>query len=216
MRILVVEDEQVLAGLLADGLRRHAMAVDVAHDGAAALERLAVHEYDVLVLDRDIPEVHGDDVCRQVVSSGKGTRILMLTASGTVKQRVEGLGLGADDYLTKPFAYAELLARVQALGRRHAVTLPPVLEQAGITLDGPRREAYRDGRHLPLSRKEFAVLEVLMQARGTVVATEELLERAWDENTDPFTTVVKVTISKLRAKLGEPAVITTVSGGYRL
>ncbi|NUT53314.1 MAG: response regulator transcription factor, partial [Saccharothrix sp.] len=162
------------------------------------------------------PEVHGDDVCRDVVRGGTATRILMLTAAGTVKQRVEGLGLGADDYLAKPFAYAELVARVQALGRRRAMALPPVLERAGITLDGPRRQAYREGRYLPLSRKEFAVLEVLMQAHGTVVTTEELLERAWDENTDPFTTVVKVTISKLRAKLGAPAVITTVPGGYRL
>ncbi|WP_027945235.1 response regulator transcription factor [Amycolatopsis taiwanensis] len=216
MRVLVVEDEQVLAGLVADGLRRHGMAVDIAYDGAAALERLAADDYDVLVLDRDLPEVHGDDVCRQVVAKGAAVRILMLTASGAVNQRVQGLGLGADDYLAKPFAYAELVARVQALGRRQAVALPPVLECYGITLDGPRRQAFRDSRYLALSRKEFAVLEVLMQARGAVVTTEELLERAWDENTDPFTTVVKVTISKLRAKLGEPSVITTVPGGYRL
>jgi len=216
MRILVAEDEQVLADLLADGLRRNAMAVDVAYDGAAALERLAVNDYDVLVLDRDLPEVHGDEVCRELVRTGATVRVLMLTASGTVNERVAGLGLGADDYLTKPFAFAELVARVQALGRRSVPPLPPVLRHSDITLDGPRRQAFRDGRYLPLSRKEFAVLEVLMRARGAVVTAEDLLERAWDENTDPFTTVVKVTMSKLRAKLGDPAVIITVPGGYRL
>jgi DNA-binding response OmpR family regulator len=216
MRILVAEDEPVLADLLADGLRRQAMAVDVANDGAAALERLGIHDYDVLVLDRDLPRVHGDEVCRELVRSGSAVRILMLTAAGAVNDRVTGLGLGADDYLTKPFAFAELLARVQALGRRRARPLPPVLERGGITLDGPSRQAYRNGRYLPLSRKEYAVLEVLMRAQGAVVSAEELLERAWDENTDPFTTVVKVTISKLRAKLGNPPVVVTVPGGYRL
>jgi DNA-binding response OmpR family regulator len=216
MRILVAEDEQVLADLLADGLRRNAMAVDVVYDGAAALERLAVTDYDVLVLDRDLPEVHGDEVCRELVRTGATVRVLMLTASGTVNERVAGLGLGADDYLTKPFAFAELVARVQALGRRSVPPLPPVLQHADITLDGPRRQAFRDGRYLPLSRKEFAVLEVLMRAQGAVVTAEDLLERAWDEHTDPFTTVVKVTMSKLRAKLGEPHVIITVPGGYQL
>jgi DNA-binding response OmpR family regulator len=216
MRILVAEDEQVLADLLADGLRRNAMAVDVAYDGAAALERLAVNDYDVLVLDRDLPEVHGDEVCRELVRTGATVRVLMLTASGTVNERVAGLGLGADDYLTKPFAFAELVARVQALGRRSVPPLPPVLQHSDLTLDGPRRQAFRDGRYLPLSRKEFAVLEVLMRAQGAVVTAEDLLERAWDENTDPFTTVVKVTMSKLRAKLGDPTVIITVPGGYRL
>jgi len=216
MRILVAEDERVLADLLADGLRRHAMAVDVAYDGAAALARLAVNDYDVLVLDRDLPEVHGDQVCRELVRTGAAVRILMLTAAGAVSDRVAGLGLGADDYLPKPFAYTELLARVQALGRRRNPPLPPTIERAGITLDAPRRQAFRDGRYLPLSRKEYAVLEVLMRARGAVVTAEELLERAWDEHTDPFTTVVKVTVSKLRAKLGEPPVIATVAGGYQL
>ncbi|GAA2096697.1 response regulator transcription factor [Actinomadura alba] len=216
MRILVAEDERVLADLVADGLRRHAMAVDVVHDGAAALERLAVNDYDVLVLDRDLPLVHGDQVCRELAQNGADVRILMLTAAGAVSERVAGLGLGADDYLAKPFAYAELLARVQALGRRRAPALPPVLERNGIVLDAPRRQASRDGRFVPLSRKEYAVLEVLMRAQGAVVTAEELLERAWDEHTDPFTTVVKVTMSKLRAKLGEPPVITTVQGGYRL
>jgi DNA-binding response OmpR family regulator len=216
MRILVAEDEKVLADLVADGLRRHAMAVDVAYDGEAALARLAVNDYDVLVLDRDLPEVHGDEVCRELAQTGAAVRILMLTAAGAVSDRVTGLALGADDYLPKPFAYAELVARVQALGRRRNPPLPPTIERAGITLDGPRRQAYRDGRYLPLSRKEFAVLEVLMRARGAVVTSEELLERAWDEHTDPFTTVVKVTVWKLRAKLGEPSMVVTVPGGYRL
>ncbi|MBC6458618.1 response regulator transcription factor [Actinomadura sp. HBU206391] len=216
MRILVAEDERVLAGLVADGLRRHAMAVDVVHDGAAALERLGVNDYDVLVLDRDLPLVHGDQVCRELAQNGADVRILMLTAAGAVSERVAGLGLGADDYLPKPFAYAELLARVQALGRRRAPALPPVLERNGIVLDAPHRQVSRNGRFLPLSRKEYAVLEVLMRAQGAVVTAEQLLERAWDEHTDPFTTVVKVTMSKLRAKLGEPPVIMTVQGGYRL
>jgi DNA-binding response OmpR family regulator len=217
MRILVAEDEKDMADLVADGLRRHAMAVDVVHDGAAALERLAVHDYDVLVLDRDLPEVHGDEVCHELVQSGASVRILMLTAAGTISERVAGLDLGADDYLPKPFAYAELLARVQALGRRRTAPLPPVLQRYDIVLDSPRMQAYRDGRYLPLTRKEYAVLDVLMRAQGAIVSTEELLERAWDEHTDPFTTVVKATVSKLRAKLGDPPVIVTVQGGgYRL
>ncbi|MDN3352641.1 response regulator transcription factor [Actinomadura sp. DC4] len=217
MRVLVAEDERALAELIAEGLRRHAMAVDVAYDGAAALERVAVNDYDVLVLDRDLPEVHGDDVCRALAESGADVRILMLTASGAVHERVQGLDLGADDYLPKPFEYAELLARVRALGRRSRPPLPPVLRRSGVVVDAPRRQAFRDGRYLPLSRKEYAVLEVLMRAQGSIVSTEELLERAWDENTDPFTTVVKVTVSKLRGKLGDPPVIMTVPGsGYRL
>ncbi|MCP9950088.1 response regulator transcription factor [Actinomadura madurae] len=217
MRVLVVEDERFLADLVAEGLRERAMAVDVAYDGDGALERLAVNAYDVLVLDRDLPGVHGDDICRELARRGEPVRILMLTASGAVHERVDGLNLGADDYLAKPFAFDELVARVNALARRNAPPLPPVLEHGGITLDTARRQAFRDGRYLPLSRKEYAVLEVLMQARGTVVSTENLLERAWDENTDPFTTVVKVTMSKLRAKLGDPPVIVTVPGsGYRL
>jgi DNA-binding response OmpR family regulator len=217
MRVLVAEDERTLADLIAEGLRRHAMAVDVAYDGAAALDRVRVNDYDVLVLDRDLPVVHGDDVCRALAENGSRVRILMLTASGTVDDRVAGLDIGADDYLPKPFEYAELLARVRALGRRSRPSLPPVLRRSGIVVDAPRRQAFRDGRYLPLSRKEYAVLEVLMRAQGSIVSAEELLERAWDENTDPFTTVVKVTISKLRAKLGDPPAIVTVQGsGYRL
>jgi DNA-binding response OmpR family regulator len=217
MRVLVAEDVEVLADLVADGLREEAMAVDVVYDGAAALERLAVNDYDVLVLDRDLPEVHGDEICQELAQRGARVRILMLTAASSVHDRVAGLGLGADDYLTKPFASAELLARVRALGRRASPPLPPVLEQRGIVLDTGRRQAFREGTFLPLSRKEYAVLEVLMRAQGAVVTTSELLERAWDENTDPFTTVVKVTISKLRARLGDPPVIQTVPGhGYRL
>lgn len=217
MRILVAEDERFLADLVAEGLREQAMAVDVACDGAAALERLAVNDYDVLVLDRDLPRVHGDEVCRELAQRGETVRILMLTASGAVHERVTGLNLGADDYLAKPFAFDELVARIRALARRGGDPLPPVLERGGITLDAAHRQAHRDGRCLPLSRKEYAVLEVLMQARGRVVSTEEILERAWDEHTDPFTTVVKVTMSKLRSKLGDPPVIVTVPGsGYRL
>jgi DNA-binding response OmpR family regulator len=217
MRVLVVEDERFLAEMVAEGLRAQAMAVDVAFDGGAALERLAVNDYDVLVLDRDLPVVHGDDICRELAQRGDNLRILMLTASGGVHERVAGLNLGADDYLAKPFAFEELVARVRALGRRAVAPVPPVLEHAGVLLDTARRLVQRDGRPVPLSRKEYAVLEVLMQARGGVVSTEELLERAWDENADPFTTVVKVTMSKLRAKLGDPPVIVTVPGsGYRL
>jgi len=217
MRILVAEDETFLADMVAEGLRAQAMAVDVAYDGAAALERLAVNDYDVLVLDRDLPEVHGDDICRQLAEQGEPLRILMLTASAAVHDRVSGLNLGADDYLAKPFAFDELVARVRALGRRSLPPLPPVLQFAGVSLDTARQQVHRDGRYVPLSRKEYAVLEVLMQARGKIVSTEELLERAWDENADPFTTVVKVTMSKLRAKLGDPPVIVTVPGsGYRL
>src|SRR5262245_37209841 len=217
MRILVAEDERALADLVAEGLRLQAMAVDIAYDGAAALERLAVNDYDVLVLDRDLPRVHGDEICRELAQRGERVRILMLTASGAMRERVTGLSLGADDYLAKPFAFDELVARIHALGRRAGPPLPPVLEYGGLTLDTARRQAFRDGRSLPLSRKEYAVLEVLLRARGTLVSTEELLERAWDEHTDPFTTVVKVTMSKLRSKLGAPPIIVTVPGsGYRL
>jgi DNA-binding response OmpR family regulator len=217
MRVLVAEDEHELADLVAEGLRRFAMAVDVVYDGAAASERLAVNDYDVLVLDRDLPETHGDEICRELVHSGARTRILMLTAAAAIPDRVAGLRMGADDYLPKPFDYAELVARVQALGRRNQVPLPPVLERGGILLDAPRRQAFRDGRYLPLSRKEYAVLEVLMRAQGAVVSAEDLLEQAWDEHADPFTTAVRVTVSKLRAKLGEPPVIETLPGtGYRL
>ncbi|RZQ61842.1 response regulator transcription factor [Amycolatopsis suaedae] len=216
MRVLVVEDERLLADTVAEGLRRLSMAVDVCYDGAQALERVGVHSYDVVVLDRDLPVVHGDEVCRAVLGTGGEARVLMLTAASEVEDRVAGLGLGADDYLTKPFAFAELVARVQALSRRARPALPPVLQAAGVVLDLPRHQASRDGRFLPLSPKEFAVLEVLMRAEGTVVSAEELLEKAWDEHADPFTNAVRVAVMTLRRKLGEPAVIETVSGaGYR-
>ena len=215
--MLVAEDERVMADAIAEGLRRRAMAVDVCYDGDAALERVTVHRYDVVVLDRDLPEVHGDEVCRAIVAAGAETRVLMLTAAGGIRDRVDGLDLGADDYLTKPFAFAELAARVRALGRRARPALPPVLECAGIRLDRPRHSASRDGLLLSLSPKEFAVLEVLMRAEGTVVSAEELLEKAWDENADPFTNAVRVAVTTLRRKLGDPPVIETVAGtGYRI
>jgi DNA-binding response OmpR family regulator len=217
VRILVVEDEQLLADAIAEGLRRESLAVDVVYDGDAALERLGLNEYDVVVLDRDLPVVHGDDVCRAVVDSGAYTRVLMLTAAIAVGQRVDGLALGADDYLGKPFAFAELVARVRALGRRSRPAAPPVLERAGLRLDPNRREVYRDGRYVGLSRKEFAVLEELLRAEGGVVSAEQLLERAWDEHIDPFTNVVRVTVMTLRRKLGEPQLVETVAGvGYRV
>ncbi|MFI6450379.1 response regulator transcription factor [Streptosporangium amethystogenes] len=217
MRILVVEDERDLADLVAMGLRRHAMAVDVAYDGEAAVERLAVNDYDVLVLDRDLPGIPGDVICRDLVRAGARTRILMLTAAASVPERVAGLGLGADDYLPKPFDYAELVARVLALGRRSQAPLPPVLERHGIVLDLQRMQVSRDGRFLRLSLKEYAVLEVLLWANGSVVSAETLLESAWDEHVDPFTTVVRVIVSRLRAKLGDPPCIRTVPGaGYLL
>ena len=217
MRVLVVEDEQLIADAIAQGLRQHAIAVDLAYDGDAALERLAVNDYDVVVLDRDLPLVHGDDVCRAVVSSGAATRVLMLTAAAEVRHRVAGLGLGADDYLPKPFAFAELVARVRALGRRSRPAAPPVLSRAGITLDPARRCADRDGHLLALARKEFGVLEELLLAGGAVVSAEQLLEKVWDEHIDPFTNVVRVTVMTLRRKLGPPPVIETVPGaGYRI
>ncbi|GHG30524.1 response regulator transcription factor [Streptomyces zaomyceticus] len=217
MRVLVVEDEAFLAEMIAEGLRRDALAVDIAADGLEALRKMQLGEYDVLVLDRDLPGMHGDDVCRRVVEQRLMTRVLMLTAAGTVRDRVEGLGLGADDYLAKPFAYDELLARVLALGRRARPALPPVLERAGIVLDTARRQASRDGRHLQLSRKEFAVLEALLRAEGAVVSGEDLIEQVWEENTSYRTNAVRVTLSKLRAKLGEPPVVETVPGsGYRI
>src|SRR6266496_6605541 len=193
------------------------MAVDVAYDGDAALERLAVNDYDVVVLDRDLPIMSGDEVCTTLVDSGADTRILMLTAATAVTQRIAGLGLGADDYLTKPFDFAELVARVQALGRRARPTAPPVLERAGIRLDPHGRTVSRDGHPVGMSRKEFAVLAELLRAQGGVVSAEELLERAWDEHTDPFTGVVRFTIMMVRRKLGDPPVIQTLPGtGYRI
>ena len=217
MRVLVVEDFEVLADAIGTGLRREGMAVDVVLDGTAALEHLAVTRYDIVVLDRDLPGVHGDEVCRQLVADRSPTRILMLTAASTVTERVTGLGLGADDYLPKPFDFAELTARVRALGRRVATPLPPVLERGDVTLDPSRRVAFRRGQRLDLSPMEFALLECLLGAGERVISAEELLERVWDEAADPFTTTVKTTIRRLRAKLGEPPLIQTVrDGGYQI
>jgi DNA-binding response OmpR family regulator len=217
MRVLVVEDFEVLAQSIATGLRREGMAVDVSLDGDAALEHLGVTRYDVVVLDRDLPGVHGDEICRRVAVTEPASRILMLTASGTLQDRVDGLELGADDYLSKPFDFPELVARVRALGRRSAPALPPVLHGDDVTLDPSRRVATRGGRRLDLSPKEFAVLEHLLSCEGRVVSAEELLERVWDEAADPFTTTVKTTIRRLRAKLGEPPIIATVrEAGYRI
>jgi len=215
MRILVVEDDEILATALATGLRREGMAVDVALDGTAALEHLAVNRYDVVVLDRDLPGVHGDDVCRALVADRSETRVLMLTAARSVRERVEGLGLGADDYLPKPFDFAELVARIRALARRAAAPLPASLEYGDLSLDPARRVAVRAGRRLPLTPKELALLECLLAADGRPVPAEELLERVWDEAADPFTSTVKTTIARLRAKLGDPPVIQTVrESGY--
>jgi DNA-binding response OmpR family regulator len=217
MRVLVADDERIMADTIAEGLRRRAMAVDVCYDGDSALERVTTNSYDVVILDRDLPVMHGDEVCRRIVASGGETRVLMLTAAAGIRDRVDGLDLGADDYLTKPFAFAELVARVGSLGRRARPMLPPVLERAGIRLDRPQFRAWRDGELLPLSPKEFAVLEVLMRAEGRVVSAEELLEKAWDENANPFTNAVRVAVLALRKKLGDPPLIETVAGsGYRL
>lgn len=217
MRVLVVEDEQLLADAVATGLRRHAMAVDVAYDGASALERAMVNDYDVVVLDRDLPAVSGDEVCATLTQSGADSRILMLTAATAVPERVAGLALGADDYLIKPFAFAELVARVQALGRRARPAIPPILERRGIRADPHRRTVSRDGRPIALSPKEFAVLAELLLADGGVVSAEHLLEKAWDEHIDPFTGVVRYTIMMLRRKLGDPPVIETEAGvGYSI
>ena len=217
MRVLVAEDHQELADTVAAGLRREGMAVDVANDGATALERAAVYEYDVIVLDRDLPEVHGDQVCEELARRDGRARVLMLTASAGIEDRVVGLGLGADDYLPKPFAFAELVARIRALARRAQPALPPVLDRGDVRLDSAQRLVWRDGRRLDLSGKEFAVLELLLSAQGAVVSPETLLARAWDEAADPFSNVVKVTVSRLRRKLGEPPMIETVPGaGYRI
>jgi DNA-binding response OmpR family regulator len=217
VRVLVIEDERTLADAIARGLRRAGMAVDVAYDGTSGHEMAFVTRYDVLVLDRDLPGIHGDDICADLAKAGTLTRVLMLTASGTVADRVEGLGLGADDYLPKPFAFDELLARVRALGRRSSPVAPPVLTVGDVTLDPAKRVVSRAGRPLDLGRKEFGLLEELLKAQGSVVSSEELLERVWDANTDPFTTIVRVTMMTLRKKLGDPPVIETVVGvGYRI
>jgi DNA-binding response OmpR family regulator len=217
MRVLVVEDHKELADAVALGLRREGMAVDVALDGATALRSASVYGYDVIVLDRDLPAVHGDRVCEALIAAGGRARVLMLTASAGIEDRVTGLGLGADDYLPKPFAFAELVARIRALGRRSQPAQPPVINRGDLRIDSARRIAHRRGRLLHLSLKELAVLELLLEAGGAVISSEELLARAWDEAADPFSNVVKVTISRLRRKLGEPPIIETVPGaGYRV
>jgi DNA-binding response OmpR family regulator len=216
MRVLVVEDHPRLAETVAKVLRREGMAVDVAFDGREALARARITSYDVIVLDRDLPVVHGDDVCSSLVAENRGA-VLMLTAAATIRDRVEGLGIGADDYLPKPFHLAELVARIRALARRSHRALPPKLTYQDITLDSAQRLVTRSDRPLALSPKEFAVLELLLGAEGAVVSTEEILERAWDDATDPFTNAVRMTISRLRSKLGEPPVIQTVTPvGYRI
>jgi DNA-binding response OmpR family regulator len=217
MRVLVAEDESLLAEAIAEWLRDEVHAVDVVRDGGSALERLGVNDYDVVVLDRSLPVLHGDEVCRELVASRSATRVLMLTAAGEISDRVAGLCMGADDYLTKPFAFPELAARVQSLGRRSRHAAPPTLRRAGLTLDQARHEVYRAGRYIPLSKKEFAVLTELMRADGAVVSAEHLLEKAWDEHVDPFTGAARLTILKLRRKLGPPPILETVIGvGYRI
>lgn len=217
MRVLVVEDERNLADAITRGLRKRGMAVDVAYDGDSGHEMAFVTRYDVVVLDRDLPGMPGDQICAELAASGALTRVLMLTASGTVADRVEGLQLGADDYLPKPFAFDELVARVQALGRRATPAAPPVLVVADLVLDPARRTATRADVPVDLTNKEFGVLHELVKAGGAVVSSEELLERVWDANTDPFTTIVRVTVMTLRRKLGEPPLIETVVGaGYRV
>jgi DNA-binding response OmpR family regulator len=217
MRVLVVEDFEILARTIGTGLRREGMAVDVVLDGDDALEHVGHTAYDVVVLDRDLPGVSGDEVCRQIVAGHSQSRVLMLTAAATIGERVEGLGLGADDYLPKPFDFAELVARIRALGRRSATALPPVLQSGDLSLDPARRVASRGGRRLELSPKEFAVLECLLAAQGRLVSAEQLLEKVWDAQADPFTTAVKTTMRRLRAKLGDPPVIHTVrEAGYRI
>jgi len=216
MRVLVVEDNSVVADAVAEGLRDQGMAVDVAYDGPSGLQKASVHTYDVVVLDRDLPRLHGDKLCQQIVDSPRTTRILMLTAAGQVEDRVEGLNLGADDYLAKPFAFSELVARVRALGRRSPST-PPVLIRGDLMVDRVRRTVTRAGRPVPLARKELGVLEVLISADGGAVSAEQLLEQVWDEYADPFTKTVAVTVLRLRRKLGDPPLIETViGGGYRI
>lgn len=217
MRVLIVEDEIPLAQALARGLRRHGFTVDLAGDGGAGLRKAAVVPYDAIVLDRDLPVVHGDEVCRRLNADGAEARILMLTAAGELEDLVDGLDLGADDYLVKPVRLAELTARLRALGRRGGAPAPAVLRSGDLELDPGRLEASRAGRVLELSPREFAVLELLVRAEGRLVSAEELLEKAWDENADPFTSVVRVVMSRLRRKLGQPDPIATIPGkGYRL
>jgi DNA-binding response OmpR family regulator len=217
MRVLVIEDDQEMASTVAAGLRHAEMAVDVALDGPGGLERALVSDYDVIVLDRDLPGLPGDDVCARLVAIGCRSRILMLTAAAATEDLVDGLGLGADDYLAKPFDFPVLVARIAALFRRAQPAIPPVLRGGDVVVDTARRRAWRAGRPLDLAPKEFGVLELLLAAGGRAVSAEELLERAWDEHADPFTAAVKITVSRLRAKLGEPALIDTMPGsGYRI
>jgi DNA-binding response OmpR family regulator len=217
MRVLVAEDHERLAKAVAAGLRRHGMVVDIALDGYVAMARLDANRYDVVVLDRDLPGIHGDDICRSLVGERCESRVLMLTAASSVRERVDGLGLGADDYLPKPFDFSEMVARVQALGRRPGAPKPDHLAYRDLTLDPERRAAARAGRPLALTPKEFAVLECLLTAEGRPVSAEEMLERVWDEATDPFTTTVKTTVNRLRTKLGDPPIIETIRDiGYRI
>src|SRR5438445_12624413 len=217
MRVLLVEDEPYMAEAIRDGLRLEAIAADIAGDGETALELLRANAYDIAVLDRDIPGPSGDEIAKRIVDTGSGMPILMLTAADRIDDKTSGFGLGADDYLTKPFDLRELVMRLRALDRRRAHARPPVREIAGLRLDPFRREVFRDGRHVALTRKQFAVLEVLVAAEGGVVSAEDLLERAWDENADPVTNAVRITVSALRKRLGEPEIITTVAGvGYRI
>lgn len=219
MRVLVAEDEEIMADALSRGLRREGYATDVVTDGASALEQAMINYYDVILLDRDLPIMHGDEVCRRLVLPGVGSaaRILMLTAAGSLEQKVDGFSLGADDYLAKPFAFAELLARIQALGRRTARSLPPVLEAGDVRVDTSRREATRADEDLELTLKEHSVLVELLRAQGAVVSAEDLMERVWDENADPFSNAVRVTMVGLRRKIGDPPMIDTIRGaGYRI
>jgi two-component system response regulator VanR len=217
VRVLIVEDEPYLAEAIRDGLRLEAIAADIAGDGDTALDRLRINTYDIAILDRDIPGTSGDAIAQRIVSSGSGMPILMLTAADRLDDKTSGFELGADDYLTKPFEFQELVLRLRALDRRRAHNRPPIRQIAGLRLDPFRREVYRDDRYVALTRKQFAVLEVLVAAEGGVVSAEDLLERAWDENADPFTNAVRITVSALRKRLGEPSIIATVAGvGYRI
>jgi len=215
--VLVIEDDTEMAETVAIGLRRHRMAVDLAFDGPSGLDRALVNDYDVIVLDRDLPGIHGDEVCAEMIAAGRRGRVLMLTASGTMDDVVDGLGLGADDYLSKPFDFPVLVARIGALARRAQRATPPVLCHGDLRVDTGQRRAWRGDRQLDLAPKEFGVLELLLAAQGRTVSTEELLESVWDEHTDPFTSAVKITISRLRSKLGDPPLIDTVArSGYRI
>jgi DNA-binding response OmpR family regulator len=217
MRVLIVEDDEEMAQAIAAGLRQASMAADVALDGRAGLSRALVNDYDVIVLDRDLPGIHGDEICAKLLASGTRSRVLMLTAAATIDDLVDGLGLGADDYLPKPFDFPVLVARIGALIRRAQPAIPPVLRSADLVLDTAQRRAFRRERQLELAPKEFGVLELLLASQGRTVSAEELLRRVWDENADPFTGAVKITVSRLRAKLGDPPIIETVAKtGYRI